>query len=277
MDEEAGEDADYAAFEMGRTSLGLPSSDHQQAALARYARLLREWSGRFNLMGPAALQALWSRHFLDALTLVLALPGGVAAALATPYRLLDVGTGAGLPGIPLQIICPHWQVTLLESTAKKVRFLKVAAEELALAHLDVLGGRAEDLAHDAGHREAYDICVARAVTQTAALVEITLPFVAVGGSAILYRGLATLSEELHDAEPARVVLGAAPPMVTPVGVGSAEATCLVRYAKLARTPRELPRRPGIPETSPLTAKDAAQFNAVVAQTRAHARLRGRRS
>jgi 16S rRNA (guanine527-N7)-methyltransferase len=275
MHEVAGEDADYAAFERGLTRLGLSISDRQQAMLARYAGLLREWSGRFNLMGPAALQSLWSRHLLDALTLVLALPGGVEAALETPYRVLDVGTGAGLPGIPLQIVFPRWQVTLLESTAKKVRFLKAAVEELALARLDVLGGRAEDLAHDPGQREAYDICVARAVTQTAALVEITLPFVSTGGSAILYRGLAMLSEELHDAEPARVVLGAAPPVVTPVGVGTAEATCLVRYAKLARTPRELPRRPGIPETSPLTVHDAARISAAVAQARGQVRRRGR--
>ncbi len=272
MNDLSGQGADHAAFEAGLAALGVPATLQQRAALERYAGLLREWSGRFNLLGPAALQSLWSRHFLDAVTMVLALPGGVAAALATPYHVLDVGTGAGLPGIPLQIMFPNWQVALLESTAKKVRFLQLAAGELALPRLEVLGGRAEDLAHEPEQREAYDICVARAVTQTAALVELTLPFVMVGGSAILYRGMATLSEDLHTAEPARVVLGAAPPVVAPVGVGAADATCLVRYAKVVRTPRELPRRSGVPETTPLTAKDAARINAAGA----HARHRQRR-
>jgi 16S rRNA (guanine527-N7)-methyltransferase len=248
--------------------------DQQRVQLARYAGLLREWSSRFNLMGPAALQTLWSRHFLDALTLVLAVPGGVQAALDTPYTVLDVGTGAGLPGIPLQIVFPHWQVSLLESTAKKVRFLELAAGELALSHLAVLSGRAEDIAHDPEQREAYDLCVARAVTQIAGLVELTLPFVVVGGSAILYRGMATLSDELHAAEPARVVLGAATPVVFPVHGGATDATCLLRYVKTAQTPRELPRQPGLPETRPLTAQAAARI-AAAARARTDARRRPR--
>jgi 16S rRNA (guanine527-N7)-methyltransferase len=275
MHEVPEQNADYVIFEAGLATLGVRIDDQQRAQLARYAGLLREWSSRFNLMGPAALQTLWSRHFLDALTLVLALPGGAEAALATPYTMLDVGTGAGLPGMPLQIVFPHWQVSLLESTAKKVRFLELAAGELGVSSLTVLSGRAEDFAHDPEQREVYDLCVARAVTQIAGLVELTVPFVAVGGSAILYRGMATLSDELHAAEPARVVLGAASPVVFPVRVGAAEATCLVRYVKIARTPRELPRQSGVPETRPLTAQAAARIGAA-ARVRREVRRRPRR-
>src|SRR5579862_7874850 len=131
-------DTDYALFDAGLAALDLRLNDQQHAQLARFAQLLREWSGRFNLMGPAALRTLWSRHVLDALTVVLALPGGAEAALATPYTVIDVGTGAGLPGVPLQIVFPHWQVSLLESTTKKVRFLQLAAGELGLSNLTVL-------------------------------------------------------------------------------------------------------------------------------------------
>jgi len=242
-------------------------------ALARfelYARLLREWSGRMNLLGPAALRELWRRHLLDAITVLPALPPGTIED-REPYALLDVGSGGGIPGIPLAILFPHWNVTLLEATGKKARFLEIAAVELGLPGLNVVNGRAEEVAHDPEYREAYDACVARAVTHASALVELTLPFVAIRGAVYLYKGLHGLSEEIAAAEPARVILGAAPPTVLPITAIPDAARCLVRYVKISKTPRALPRRPGLPEQRPLTAADGARMRAEEEMARARRR------
>lgn len=242
----------------GAAALGITLSEGQQQAFTAYARLLLAWNERMNLLGPAAVQALWSRHLLDALTLVRALPPGHDWA-GEPHSLIDVGSGAGLPGIPLHILFPHWQITLLEATGKRAQFLEHARQELELTNMLVVTGRAEDVAHDADHRAAYDLCVARAVTRTPALVELTVPFVVVGGYVVLYKTLSGLSEELQAAEPARVLLGAAPPAVAPVGT-SDDGLCLVRYAKQRRTPKSLPRKAGMPEHRPLTQADAARLS-----------------
>ncbi|MDB5057502.1 MAG: hypothetical protein JWO59_974 [Chloroflexi bacterium] len=253
-----------ADFAVAAAELGVPLQSDQIAAFEAYAALLLEWNERFNLLGPAAAAALWSRHFLDALTVVRGLPAQVDD---NPTRVLDVGTGAGIPGIPMQIAFPQWEVTLLEVTNKKVHFLELATRELGLRHAQVAQGRAEDLAHDATHREAYDLCVARAVAHTSALVELTLPFVARGGYAILYKGMTALSEEIQDAEPARVILGAAAPSVIPISMGGDDARSLVRYLKTSRTPSALPRRAGVPEQRALTATDGSRIAAAVQAAR----------
>jgi 16S rRNA (guanine527-N7)-methyltransferase len=262
-----------AEFAAAAAELGVPLHGDQVAAFEAYAALLLEWNERFNLLGPAAVAALWSRHFLDALTIVRGVPNH---ANDTPTTVLDVGSGAGIPGIPLQIAFPHWEVTLLEVTNKKVHFLELATRELGLSRTQVVQGRAEDVAHDTVHREAYDLGVARAVTHTSALVELTLPFVAVGGSAILYKGMTGLSEELQDAEPARVILGAAPPSVIPISMGGGDSRSLVRYLKTSRTPSTLPRRAGLPEQHALTAADGTRIAAATAAARERRRkLRAR--
>jgi 16S rRNA (guanine527-N7)-methyltransferase len=161
----------------------------------------------------------------------------------------------------LQITFPRWQVALLEATTKKIRFLEQAVHDLGLEHTRVVHGRAEDIAHDPEHRERYDLVTARAVTHASALVELTLPFVAVHGCAILYKGASALSDELQAAEAARVILGAAPPTVIPAGPAGGEGLCLVRYEKLSRTPSLLPRRAGIPEHQALRSADGARIRA----------------
>ncbi|HVA88830.1 MAG TPA: 16S rRNA (guanine(527)-N(7))-methyltransferase RsmG [Chloroflexota bacterium] len=242
----------------GARALGFALDPDGLSRFELYARLLREWSGRMNLLGPAALRELWRRHLLDAITVLPALPPDMTVD-QQPRALLDVGSGGGIPGIPLAILFPHWDVTLLEATGKKARFLETAAEELGLPGLRVVSGRAEEIAHDPTYREAYDVCVARAVTHAAALLELTLPFVAIRGAAYLYKGLNGLSEEIAAAEPARVILGAAPPTVLPITAIPDTATCLVRYVKISKTPRALPRRSGLPEQRALTAADGARI------------------
>ncbi|HVC81080.1 MAG TPA: 16S rRNA (guanine(527)-N(7))-methyltransferase RsmG [Chloroflexota bacterium] len=247
-------------LQAGAGALGFALNPDALARFALYARLLREWSGRMNLLGPAALRELWRRHLLDAITVLPGFPPGTIDD-QQPRAVIDVGSGGGIPGIPLAILFPHWNVTLLEATGKKARFLETAAGELGLPGLRVVGGRAEEIAHDSEYREAYDFCVARAVTHAAALVELTLPFVAIRGAVYLYKGLNGLSEEIAAAEPARVILGAASPTVLPITAIPDAARCLVRYVKSTRTPRQLPRRPGLPEQRPLTAAEGARIRA----------------
>jgi 16S rRNA (guanine527-N7)-methyltransferase len=254
----------------GARALGFALDPDRLARFELYARLLREWSGRMNLLGPAALRELWRRHLLDAITVLPSFPPGTIEDQET-RALLDVGSGGGIPGIPLAILFPHWNVTLLEATGKKARFLETAAVELGLPRLSVVSGRAEEVAHDPEYREAYDFCVARAVTHAAALVELTLPFVALRGAVYLYKGLNGLSAEIAAAEPARVILGAAPPAVLPITTIPDAARCLVRYVKSSRTPRQLPRRPGLPEQRPLTAADGARIRAEEEAARARRR------
>ncbi|HWE61481.1 MAG TPA: 16S rRNA (guanine(527)-N(7))-methyltransferase RsmG [Chloroflexota bacterium] len=264
---------DLPVVTAGASALGMTLSEEQQRLFAAYAHLLLEWNERVNLLGPAAVRHLWSRHLLDALTLARVLPAGAAGDY---LQVIDVGSGAGLPGIPLQIAFPQWQVTLLEATGKRARFLELAQRDLDLANLRVVAGRAEEVAHDRDYREAFDLCVARAVTHTPALVELTLPFVRVGGNAVLYKTLGGLSEELSAAEPARVLLGGAPPVVTPVSSGEDERY-LVRYAKHSRTPASLPRQAGIPEHRPLSRVDAERIAAELAARREGPARRVRRA
>ncbi|MGH2386764.1 MAG: 16S rRNA (guanine(527)-N(7))-methyltransferase RsmG [Chloroflexota bacterium] len=244
----------------GARALGITLDDTAIARFEVYERLLRDWSARINLLGPAALRELWRRHLLDALTLLPALPAEALDA-DIPSSLIDVGSGGGIPGLPLAILFPHWEITLLEATGKKARFLEIAKDELGLERLSVVAGRAEEAAREREHREAYDFCTARAVTHAPALVELTLPFVTVGGAVFLYKGLQGLSDEIAAAEPARVILGAAAPTVLPVTAVPDAARCLVRYVKIAKTPRSLPRRAGLPEQHALTAPDGARIRA----------------
>ncbi len=244
----------------GAQALNVHIDDTALARFEHYVALLREWSTRINLLGPAALRELWQRHMLDALTLLPTLPAEALVPDAV-FSLIDVGSGGGIPGIPLAILFPEWEVTLLEATGKKARFLETVAGELGLERLRVVVGRAEDAAHDREHREAYDFCTARAVAHSAALVELTLPFTAIRGAVYLYKGMQGLSDEIAAAEPARVILGGGPPTILPVTSIPDAARCLVSYVKIAKTPSALPRRSGLPEQRPLTADDGARLRA----------------
>ena len=156
----------------GARALNVSIDDTALARFEQYVALLREWSTRINLLGPAALRELWRRHMLDALTLAPVLPAEALVPGAT-FSLIDVGSGGGIPGIPLAILFPQWEVTLLEATGKKAHFLETVGRELELEGLRVTAMRAEEAAHDREHREAYDFCTARAVAHAAALVELT--------------------------------------------------------------------------------------------------------
>ena len=239
-------------FVVGAAALGIALDAAQEAACTAYVDLLMLWNERVNLLGPAAMRQIWSRHMLDALTLVLALPGD--AVRGSVLSLVDIGSGAGFPGVPLQIAFPQWEVTLVEGTGKRARFLEEVTGALRLSSTLVVAQRAEEVAHDPHHRGAYDLAVARAVTHLAGLAELALPFVTIGGTAVLYKTLDAAHQELEDAEPARVIAGADPARILPVAPG-VDTRCLVLYTKTRPTPSTLPRRAGMPEHQPLSHHD----------------------
>jgi 16S rRNA (guanine527-N7)-methyltransferase len=164
--------------------------------------------------------------------------------------VLDVGSGAGLPGLPLKIARPSLQVTLLEATGKKCRFLEKVASELGLDGIDVIEGRAEELAHAATHRGGYDLVVARAVAALPVLLEYCVPFLRVGGVLAATKGSAAQSE-LDASTAALAALGAEVRQTAPLEVAGLPAQTVVIVRKVAETPERYPRRTGIPTKRPL--------------------------
>ena len=233
----------------GAQELNLSLSEDHLALFHTYFIELVDWNTRFNLTAITDYEGVQVRHFLDSLSCLLALPQSQPEA---GTKVIDVGTGAGFPGIPLKIVCPSISLTLLESTRKKVTFLEHLVEKLGLRGVSVIHGRAEDLGQDAGHREMYDWALARAVADLPALVEYLLPLVKVGGEALAQKGEKGPAE-VHLAAEAVRILGGHVRRLTPVNLhGLAENRYLVVIDKVATTPKEYPRRPGVPTKRPLS-------------------------
>jgi 16S rRNA (guanine527-N7)-methyltransferase len=223
-------------------------SQRQLAAFATLHRELIEWNARFNLTAITDSEGVYVRHFLDSLSCLRALP---RADLGAHARVIDVGTGAGFPGIPIKIARPDVHLTLLEATGKKVRFLEHLVEVLALEQTTVLQGRAEDLGGNPAHRELYDWALARAVAEMPVLAEYLLPLVRVGGSVLAQKG-ERAAAEVHGASTAIQTLGGQVRRLVPVELrGLAETRYLVLIDKVAATPKRYPRRTGIPAKRPL--------------------------
>ena len=172
---------DLAPLARGAAALGIALGAEQLAAFAAYRALLLEWNARFNLTAITDPAQIVTRHFLDSLTVALGVP---RARWAGAPRLLDVGSGAGFPGLALAIAFPQWHVTALEATGKKVTFLRHVAAALGLARVRVLQGRAEALAHAPAERARYDVVAARALAALPTLLEYCQPFARVGGVTI---------------------------------------------------------------------------------------------
>ncbi|MBI5302362.1 MAG: 16S rRNA (guanine(527)-N(7))-methyltransferase RsmG [Chloroflexi bacterium] len=215
----------------------------QLDAFEIYLRELTEWNTRVNLTAIIERDQVVLKHFLDSLSVVPALP-------TDARTLLDVGSGAGFPGVPLKIVRPELRVTLLESVGKKVAFLQHLIARLDLRDTAAIHARAEDLAREAAHRDKYDVVVARAVADLAVLAEYALPFVRVGGVFIAQKGVA-IDDEVQRATRALRILGGQVSAITPVQLPGLEPRHLVVIAKIAPTSETFPRRAGIPERKPL--------------------------
>jgi len=222
-------------------------SPAQHEAFDLYARKLLEARRRTNLTSLRDRDAIERRLFLESIALLNALTD--AGAVESP--LIDVGTGAGVPGLPLKIMRPDLEVALLEATGKKVRFLEEVVRQLDLNDVRVLQGRAEELAHDPAHREAYALALARAVAPLRILVELALPFVRQGGYLAAAKGSGA-AREVREAEKALAECGGAIDRLVSLDVpGPGPVPTLVLVRKIARTPQRYPRRTGVPQKRPL--------------------------
>jgi 16S rRNA (guanine527-N7)-methyltransferase len=225
---------------------GIHLTDAQLAQFERYLTLLHEWNERVNLVADADPEVVQRRHMLESLALGAALRE--RELLRPDSRVIDVGAGAGFPGIALKIAWPTIHLTLLEATTKKTAFLSAAVESLALEDTHVRTARAEEAAHEAGMRESFDLVLARAVAPLPALLELTLPFARVGGRVATPKGSRARDEIAASAHAASVLH--AKLFSLPLNVPGPEQTLVVAL-KQAPTPPEYPRRAGVPAKSPL--------------------------
>lgn len=234
----------------GARALGLCLTAQQQASFQVYYEELVAWNQRFNLTAVTGYEEVQVRHFLDSLSCLAA--GEIRGALSRAgSRAIDIGSGAGLPGIPLKIVSPAFGLTLLEATGKKVTFLQHLVRRLGLAEVTAIHARAEELGHEPGHREAYDVALARAVAELPVVVEYALPFCRVGGWVVAQKG-SSGPEEAQAAQNALDQLGGMLHRVVPVELPEVpENRYLVVLRKVRPIPSAYPRRPGMPGKRPL--------------------------
>ena len=220
-------------------------SSRQIMALTTYEKELLEWNQKFNLTAIRDSESIRTKHFLDSFSCTL------AWKTSPPSQLIDIGTGAGFPGIPLKILYPTLNLTLVESVGKKAMFCQHIVRVLGLEHVDVIQARAEDLGQNLQHREKYEWAVARAVANLNVLSEYLIPLVKLGGAVLAQKGESGPAEA-QSAEEAMKLLGGKLKQLIPVHLPSvAEDRYLVIVEKVAATPPKYPRKPGIPMKQPL--------------------------
>lgn len=225
--------------------LGIQLTDKQLEQFETYYELLIEWNEKMNLTGITEREAVYEKHFYDSLTLVGAVQFDKQSSLA------DIGSGAGFPSIPLAIIYPHLQVTIIDALAKRIRFLEEVTNKLGLTKVLCLHSRAEDAARLRDHRDNYDVVTARAVARLAVLNEFCLPYVRPGGLFIAMKGT-DLSVELDESRYSVGKLCAKIQDVIKLTLPSEGAERhLIICAKKSPTPSAYPRKSGIPLKTPL--------------------------
>ena len=236
---------DDRRFDQELETLGIRLTDVQKRQFDRYYELLIEWNRVMNLTGITEYDEVNLKHFTDSLTIVR------IKNMENVSTLIDVGTGAGFPGIPIKIAFPHIKVTLLDSLNKRIKFLNQVVEELDLKDVVTLHGRAEDYAKKEEYREQFDLCASRAVANLSTLSEYCLPFIKKGGCFVSYKS-ADSDEEIQQSEKALDILGGKIEKVDKfVLPGSDMGRALVMIEKVKNTPRKYPRKAGVPSKEPL--------------------------
>jgi 16S rRNA (guanine527-N7)-methyltransferase len=224
---------------------GLILSSRQMGQLEQYEQALLAWNEKFNLTAIRDSEGVRLKHFLDSLSCTLAWRG------VAPTRLIDIGTGAGFPGLVLKILYPGMRLTLVDSVGKKVEFCRYVTEKLGLEQVDLVTGRAEELGQNPAYRERFDWAVARAVAGLPVLAEYLLPLVKVGGGMLAQKGESGPAEA-QTAEKALRILGGHLRKLEKVTLpGVADERYLVIVDKKSATPSQYPRRVGIPAKKPL--------------------------
>ena len=229
----------------GADELGIKLTQDQLDKFKTYYQLLVEANKIVNLTSIVEEQEVAVKHFIDSLTCLKAIP------LETSINLVDIGAGAGFPGIPLKICLPEFSVILVESQEKKVNFMRKVISELGLKNIHAVHARAEDIGRNMEYRETKDLVVARAVASVGVLAEYCLPIVRVGGVFLAMKGPGA-GEEVDRAKRAIGLLGGEVAKTISLSLPvTGDERSLVLVKKVRKTPEKYPRRPGIPQKRPL--------------------------
>lgn len=228
----------------GARILGILLDEEKQKQFVKYALLIEEWNKRVNLVRFQERIDLFRSHFLDSLWC------SMGCELDNSLKLLDIGSGAGFPGIPLKICFPGINLVLLEAQKKRCIFLEKIVENLKLERCSVINSRAEEIAHDEKYRDAFDCVVIRALSRLPVLLELGLPFLTIGGKLVALKGR-VVDMEIELSRYACRMLGGELSAIIPYKLRDEEERHVVVYKKIKETPHRYPRRPGIPQKKPL--------------------------
>jgi len=233
----------------GADKLGIELSARQLEQFELYYRELTEWNRRINLTAITDYPSVQIKHFLDSLTVILALP---ETELERPeFNIVDIGTGAGFPGLPLKMLFPQPRLLLIEPTAKKTAFLQHIIRKLEVENVEVLNSRAEEAAHLPLYREQFALVLSRAVALLPTLVELTLPFCRVGGRFVAQKK-GRVEQEANRATEAIAVLGGKLNEIRRIELEEfSDPRYLVIIDKICPTPGKYPRRAGLPKRRPI--------------------------
>ena len=233
-------------FEKKLSELGITLNEVQKRQFLQFYKLLVEWNKVMNLTGITEYEEVNEKHFVDSLSIVKTID------MDSVETVIDIGTGAGFPGIPLKIAFPNLKVVLLDSLNKRIQFLNTVIDTLQLTDIQTIHGRAEDFAKQQAYRERFDLCVSRAVANLATLSEYCLPYVKVDGMFIPYKS-GEITEELQQSQNAIYVLGGKVTDVVKFRLPGTEiGRSFVKIKKVQNTAKKYPRKAGLPSKEPIS-------------------------
>lgn len=234
---------DFTKFRNSMNSIGIELTNSQLNAFETYYDMLIDRNKVMNLTAITEFDEVMDKHFLDSVYLFRSIE------LKEDYKLIDIGTGAGFPGIPLKIVFPELKITLLDSLNKRVGFLNDVIDELNLNDIEAIHGRAEDIARDKTYRASYDIAVSRAVANLSTLSEYCLPFVKIGGKFVSYKS-GDCADEVDNAKAAIHLLGGKINKIDEFSYSNNSRSFIV-IDKVMNTSNKYPRKAGLPSKKPL--------------------------
>lgn len=232
-------------FEQMLDELKIPYTSNMIEQFHQYYEILNEWNKVMNLTGITEYEDVVSKHFVDSVSIKK------AVKMENVNTIIDIGTGAGFPGIPIKIVYPHIHICLLDSLNKRIQFLNKVIEILRLKNIETIHGRAEDYAKQKQYREKYDLCVSRAVANLSSLSEYCLPYTQIGGRFVSYKS-GDIDDEIKKSEKAIKTLGGSIKKIEKFVLPKTEIKrSLVVIEKVRKTEKKYPRKAGVPTKEPL--------------------------